>query len=69
MSKRKFLAEADVMTVEMAGNTLTGEPRTFSSGACGWYLSGKVEIPVGDKVIWSQVGLNAVIPGSNDWKA
>jgi hypothetical protein len=45
-----------------------GEPRSFSSGAMGWYLGGKVEMKIGDQDIWAQVGLNCVIPGSNAWK-
>ena len=31
-----------------------GEPRTFSSGACGWYLGGKVELKIGSADVWAQ---------------
>jgi len=68
MSHSKFLANASALEVDVDGNTLRGEPRSFSSGAMGWYLGGKVEINVGSTVVWAQVGMNVVIPGSNAWK-
>lgn len=36
MSRRKFLKEAGVLKLEVEGNTLTGEPRSFKSDAMGW---------------------------------
>ena len=32
------------------------QPRTFSSGAAGWYLGGKVELKIGGADVWAQVG-------------
>ena len=55
-------------TLIVDGNRLRGEPRSFSSGALGWYLGGKVEVDVGGQTVWAQVGCNIVIPGSNAWK-
>jgi len=37
-------------------------------GNRGWYLGGKIEIPIGDKVIWCQAGLNISIMGSKEWE-
>ena len=110
MTRKKFLASAKALEIDVDGNTLRvrrvsalsrsptprpsdprhalgsmrrgclpecarvgahvaqGEPRSFSSGAMGWYLGGKVEMKIGDHDIWAQVGLNCVIPGSNAWK-
>ena len=45
-----------------------GQPRTFSSDNCGWYLGGKVQIPVNGKLVWAQAGLNITIAGSQSWK-
>ena len=56
------------LTIDVDGNTLSGQPRTFSSGACGWYLGVKVEVDVGGQTVWAQEGMNVVIPGSNAWK-
>jgi len=68
MSKQKFEKSAKALVVDVDGNTLRGEPRSFSSGAMGWYLGGKVELSIGDQTVWAQVGMNVVIPGSNAWK-
>jgi len=68
LSTKKFLASGKTLEIDVDGNTLKGEPRSFSSGALGWYLGGKVEIDVGGTTVWAQVGMNVVIPGSNQWK-
>ena len=44
MTGKDFMAAAEEMSLEVFGNKLTGEPRTFSSGAYGWYLGGKIEV-------------------------
>jgi hypothetical protein len=49
--------------IDVDGNKLTGDPRSFSSGNLGWYLTGKVEVDVGGETIWAQVGMNVTIPG------
>ena len=58
---------AEVLTVDVMGNKLTGEPRSFSSGNRGWYLGGKVEVKVGKKTLWAQLGINVTIAGSKNW--
>ena len=68
MSTSKFLSQGPTLEIDLCGNTLRGPPRTFSSGNKGWYMNGKVEIPVGDKMVWAQVGMNITIPGSSSWK-
>jgi hypothetical protein len=68
MTASKFLQLAQTLEVDICGNKLTGEPRSFSSDNKGWYLNGKIEVPVGDETVWAQVGLNITIPGSNQWR-
>ena len=51
MSAKKFLETATAVEFDVDGNTLRGEPRSFSSGAMGWYLGGKVEIDVGSSKV------------------
>jgi len=68
MSTSKFLSSGPTLEIDLCGNKLSGPPRTFSSGNKGWYMNGKVEIPVGDKMVWAQVGMNISIPGSASWK-
>ena len=56
MSVKKFLESDKSLEIDVDGNKLSGQARTFSSGACGWYLGGKVEIDVGGQSVWAQVG-------------
>ncbi|GAB5372198.1 hypothetical protein AAMO2058_001644900 [Amorphochlora amoebiformis] len=67
MSKKYFLDYAKEIAIDIHGNKLTGKARDFSSGNLGWYLGGKIEIPVGKKNVWCQVGINVTIPGSKEW--
>lgn len=67
-SAKKFLESGKAIAIDVDGNSLRGEPRSFSSGSMGWYLGGKVEIEVAGQTVWAQVGCNIVIPGSNAWK-
>lgn len=39
MTVKKFLSEAEPLCVEVCGNTLTGEPRSFASDAMGWCVA------------------------------
>ena len=68
MSASKFLASGKVLEIDVDGNTLRGEPRSFSSNNLGWYLNGKIPIDVGGTTVWAQVGMNVTIPGSQSWK-
>ena len=68
MTIKKFLETASALEIDVEGNTLRGEPRTFASGAAGWYLGGKIQMKIGTADIWAQLGCNVVIPGSNAWK-
>lgn len=69
ITKSKFLNSGKKITIDIDGNTLTGDPREFSSGNLGWYLTGKIEIALDDQNIWSQVGMSITIPGSQSWEA
>jgi hypothetical protein len=68
MKVKYFEANAEPLTVDVLGNVLSGEARSFSSGAKGWYLGGKIEVMVGKKKLWAQLGLNLVINGSKEWR-
>mmetsp|Transcript_35655 Transcript_35655/g.77822 ORF Transcript_35655/g.77822 Transcript_35655/m.77822 type:complete len:175 (-) Transcript_35655:153-677(-) len=67
MKGSEFTKKADQLQVTVFGNTLEGEPRTFSSGNRGWYAGKKIQVSVGDKKLWAQVGLNITIIGSKEW--
>lgn len=63
-----FLSSNKRLEIDVDGNVLTGEPRQFSSGNLGWYLTGKIELEVAGRAVWAQVGMNVTIPGSQSWK-
>lgn len=48
---------------------IIGPPRSFTSNNRGWYAGGKIQVPVGGKMVWAQIGVNLTIMGSKDWKA
>ena len=68
MSAKKFLESGKSLDIDVDGNKLHGDPRSFSSGNMGWYLNGKVPIDVNGQTVWAQVGMNVTIPGSAAWK-
>lgn len=69
MTKSEFLKLAMVLETHIGPHLKFDlKPRTFSSGSCGWYHGGKVEIPVGRQKIWCQLGINCTVLGSKDWE-
>ena len=64
----EFLSSDKQLVIDVDGNTLTGNPRAFSSGNLGWYLTGKIELDVKGHKVWAQLGMNVTIPGSQMWK-
>ena len=69
MTVERFLGSQKRLAIELDGNRLTGDPRQFSSGNLGWYLTGKIELNVDGEQVWAQVGMNVTIPGSQSWAA
>lgn len=67
MSGKQFETKAETLNVDVFGNNISGPPRTFTSGNRGWYAGGKIEIQVGGKKLWAQVGMNVSIIGSKEW--
>ena len=67
MTGAEFMRDAAPLEIELFGNTLIGEPRTFTSGNRGWYLGGKIEVEIGGKTVWMSAGLNLVAVGSGQW--
>jgi hypothetical protein len=58
-------AALKALTLNVAGQELSAEPREFSTGSLGWFLSGKIPYTLPDgTTVKVQVGINAVICGS-----
>ena len=70
VSRAEFKSHAKSMTVAEFAALFTPdtvvEAREFSTGSMGWYLSGKVSVPVNGTKVKTQVGLNLTVVGSKD---
>ncbi len=66
ISREQFAAQAKPVEVRINGVPLLAEVKEFSTGSLGWYLSGKVTLPVGDTAVSTQIGLNLTIANSKE---
>ncbi len=66
ISKDDFLKQAQPIEIDIAGVKMTANPRQFSTGSFGWYLTGKATLTVNGKPIPVQVGTNLTVIGSKD---
>jgi len=60
------ISHAKSVEVVINGIPRTAEVKTFSTGALGWYLSGKGNIKIGEKSVSFQIGMNLTIFGSRE---
>mmetsp|Transcript_5503 Transcript_5503/g.7675 ORF Transcript_5503/g.7675 Transcript_5503/m.7675 type:complete len:191 (+) Transcript_5503:3-575(+) len=67
MAVPEFFRDAENIEINLHGNKMIGRPRSFASENLGWYLGGKIQIPIGGKLVWCQAGINITIPGSKEW--
>jgi hypothetical protein len=66
ISRSDFLAKAEPLKVEVAGTTMVADPKEFSTGSFGWYLTGKITVSVDGKPLSVQVGANLTVVGSKE---
>jgi hypothetical protein len=64
ISREEFMAQAQPVEIEIAGQKMTAQPKQFSTGSYGWYLTGKATIMVNGKAVPVQVGTNLTVIGS-----
>jgi len=67
MTAKKFLKLAETLEIDVFGNKLSAPARVYDSGNKGWYVGGKVEIPLGKQTLWAQMSCNVTIVGSKSW--
>lgn len=61
-----FREKAKPMSVVIEGIPVTAEVKEFSTGSMGWYVNGKIQLRVGDKVVSVQLGMNLTVVGSKE---
>ena len=66
LSQAQFLAKAEPMKVTIHGSEMLAEVKAFSTGSFGWYLNGKVVVPIDGKSVSVQVGMNLTVVGSKE---
>ena len=64
ITRNQFREHAEAIEVTINGIPMAAEVKEFSTGSLGWYLNGKSMLPVGDKKVSVQIGLNLTIVGS-----
>lgn len=66
ISKTDFMAKATAVTIDVGGTPMVAEPREFSTGSFGWYLTGKATLTVDGRPLSVQVGCNLAVVGSKE---
>ncbi|MFO0578021.1 MAG: hypothetical protein U1A78_28760 [Polyangia bacterium] len=66
VTRTQFKETAEPLKVVINGQELIAEPKEFSTGSFGWFLNGKVLVPVGGKNVSVQVGMNLTVVGSKE---
>jgi len=66
ITRAEFLKEAQSVDVVVAGIPMMAQVKEFSTGSLGWYLTGKTNLKMGDKVVSVQIGMNLTIVGSKE---
>ncbi len=66
VSLHQFTEKAEPLKVVINGQELIAEKKEFSTGSFGWYLNGKVLVPVDGKTVSVQVGMNLTVVGSKE---
>lgn len=66
LTAAQFASKAPPLTIVVNGQTMLAQPREFSTGSFGWYLTGKVAAVVDGKHVSVQIGMNLTVIGSKD---
>jgi hypothetical protein len=67
MHKSAFKSSAQPVAVTIAGQTVTAEPKAFSTGSVGFFLNGKITVNVNGQLVRLQVSGNLTAIGSKEW--
>jgi hypothetical protein len=61
-----FLEKATPLKVNINGQDMLAEVKSFSTGSFGWYMNAKTVIEIDGKAVSVQIGMNMTIVGSKD---
>jgi hypothetical protein len=66
VTRAQFTEKAEPLKVTVNGQDLIAEVKEFSTGSFGWYLNGKIIVPIDGKNCSVQIGMNLAIVGSKE---
>lgn len=66
VTRKEFAENAKHIDMTLNGVPMMVPVHQFSTGSLGWYMNGKTQIKVGDKVVTVQIGLNLTVVGSKE---
>ena len=66
VTRAQFTEKAEPLKVTINGQDLVAEVKEFSTGSFGWYLNGKIIVPVDGKNLSVQIGMNLAVVGSKE---
>jgi hypothetical protein len=66
VTRAQFSEKAEPLKVVINGTELLAEVKEFSTGSFGWYLNGKILVPIDGKTVSVQVGMNLTVVGSKE---
>jgi hypothetical protein len=66
VTREQFSEKAEPLKIVINGQELLAEVKEFSTGSFGWYLNGKVVVPIDGKSVSVQVGMNLTVVGSKE---
>lgn len=66
VTRTQFVEKAEPLKVVINGQELIAEVKEFSTGSFGWYLNGKILVPIDGKNVSVQVGMNMAVVGSKE---
>ncbi len=67
MNKKEFMAGAEAFTIQIGEQTLSVDPKKFSTGSVGFFANGKVTLTIGGKPVKMQANINLTTVGSKEW--
>ena len=66
VTRSQFVEKAEPLKVVINGQELLAEVKEFSTGSFGWYLNGKILVPIDGKNVSVQIGMNLAVVGSKE---
>jgi hypothetical protein len=66
VTRTQFTEKAEPLKVVINGQELLAEVKEFSTGSFGWYLNGKIVVPIDGKNVSVQIGMNLAVVGSKE---